>query len=84
MRLWLTPSRLIAGSLVAASLSFFYTLSAQTTTSGALTGVITDQTSAVVPNAEVEIKDTAKGTTRSTKSDREGLYHLFSALHNKL
>ncbi len=52
-------------------------LSAQTTTSGALTGVITDQTHAVVPNAQVDIRDSAKGTTQSAKTDREGLYHFF-------
>src|SRR5438445_316294 len=48
----------------------------QTTTSGALTA-ITDQTNAVVPNAQVEIKDLAKDTTLSTKSDHEGLHQSF-------
>jgi hypothetical protein len=52
-------------------------LNAQTTTSGGLTGVITDQSSAVVPNADVEIKDSAKGTTYSTKTDPEGVYRFF-------
>jgi hypothetical protein len=52
-------------------------LNGQTTTSGALTGVITDQTDAVVPDASVEIKDIAKGTAQSTKTDREGSYHFF-------
>jgi carboxypeptidase family protein len=42
-----------------------------------LTGVITDQSNAVVPNADVEIKDTVKGTTQSTKTDREGVYLFF-------
>jgi hypothetical protein len=35
---------------------------AQTTTSGGLAGVVTDPSNAVVPNADVEIKDNAKGT----------------------
>src|SRR5215467_936983 len=52
-------------------------LHAQTTTSGALNGVVTDQTNAVVVNAEVELKDIAKGTTQSAKTDRDGLYQFF-------
>src|SRR5215469_1999631 len=52
-------------------------LNAQTTTSGGLTGVITDQSRAVVPNADVEIKDSAKGTTYSTKTDQEGVYRFY-------
>ncbi len=51
-------------------------LYAQTTTSGALTGVVTDQIRAVVPNAQVEIKDLGKGTTQSAKTDRDGLYQF--------
>jgi len=51
-------------------------LSAQTT-SGSLTGTITDQTKAAVVNAEVEIKDRQKGTLQSTKTDREGVYRFF-------
>jgi Amino acid permease len=47
-------------------------LNAQTTTSGGLTGVVTDPSHAVVPGADVEIRDTAKGTTQSTKTDRDG------------
>ena len=49
---------------------------AQTTISGALTGVVTDQSNAVVPNADVQIKDIAKGTTKTTKTDREGIYRF--------
>jgi hypothetical protein len=50
---------------------------AQTTTSGGLTGVVTDQSSAVVSDAKVEIKDDSKGTTQSTKTDQEGVYRFF-------
>jgi hypothetical protein len=53
------------------------TLSAQTTTSGGLTGVVTDASQAVVPDAGVELKDSAKGTTQSTKTDREGVFRFF-------
>jgi hypothetical protein len=52
-------------------------LNAQTTTSGGLTGVVTDQSKAVVPNVDIEIKDDAKGTTLTTQTDREGMYRFF-------
>jgi len=52
-------------------------LNAQTTTSGGVTGVVTDQTGAVVPHADVEIRDVDKGTTESTKTDRDGVYRFF-------
>jgi Carboxypeptidase regulatory-like domain len=52
-------------------------LNAQTATSGGLTGVVTDPSRALVPDAGVEIKDNAKGTTQSTKTDREGVYRFF-------
>jgi hypothetical protein len=49
----------------------------QTTTSGGLTGMVTDPSKAVVPDADVEIKDNAKGTVQSTKTDRQGVYRFF-------
>lgn len=52
-------------------------LRAQTATSGAVTGVVTDQSLAVLPNADVEIRDSNKGTTESTKTDRDGVYRFF-------
>lgn len=52
-------------------------LGAQTTITGGLTGVVTDLSSAVVPNAVVEIRDAAKGTVQSTKTDRDGVYRFF-------
>ena len=48
----------------------------QTTTSGALSGVVIDQTNAVVPDAAVEITDIAKGTTDSSKTNGEGVYQF--------
>ena len=48
----------------------------QTATSGALTGVIVDQTGAVVPDAHVQIMDLAKGTTDSARSDNVGAYQF--------
>jgi len=42
-----------------------------------LIGVVTDPSHAVVLGADVEIKDNSKGTTQSTKTDREGVYRFF-------
>jgi hypothetical protein len=53
---------------------------AQTTTSGGLSGVVTDPTHAVVPDAKAEIRDSARGTTDSTKTNGEGAYQ-FSFVH---
>jgi hypothetical protein len=51
-------------------------LRAQTTTSGGLTGVLTDPSGAVVPDAQVEIKDMSKATIQATKTDKEGVYRF--------
>jgi hypothetical protein len=66
---------LLSSFLIA--ISFSNALSAQTTNSGGLTGVITDPSHAVVLGVDVEIKDSSKGTTQSTKTDREGVYQFF-------
>jgi len=58
------------GLLFAMAIS--HLLIAQTTTSGALVGIVTDSSNAVVPNTDVEIKDNAKGTRQS-----EGVYRFF-------
>jgi hypothetical protein len=74
----LRPIRVLASALLMLmAIGLANELNAQTTTSGGLTGVITDQSMAVVPNAGVEIMDTAKGTTQTTKTDREGVYLFF-------
>src|SRR5579863_763229 len=54
-------------------------LAAQNTTSGALTGVVSDSSDAVVPGARVELEDQAEGTTHIVTTDEEGRY-LFSFL----
>jgi len=38
---------------------------------------VSDPSSAVVPDALVEIRDTAKGTLQSAKTVRDGVYHFF-------
>ncbi|HXW91385.1 MAG TPA: TonB-dependent receptor, partial [Terriglobales bacterium] len=75
MRLRPISVLLLGGSVLTAS--FVSNLNAQTTTSGALTGVISDQSGAVLPSADVEIRDVNKGTTGSTKTGRDGVYRFF-------
>jgi len=53
------------------------TSSAQTTTSGGLTGVVTDPSNSVISGAKVEIRDATKGTTQVTKTDQEGVYQFY-------
>jgi hypothetical protein len=50
---------------------------AQNTASGGLGGTVVDPSRAVVSDADVEIGDEAKGTTQSTRTDREGSYRFF-------
>jgi Carboxypeptidase regulatory-like domain len=65
---------LLAVLLLAVSLSI--ELHAQTTTSGGLTGVVTDPSGALVFDAAVEIRNTSKGTNQSLKTDRGGAYQF--------
>src|SRR5713226_8270240 len=50
--------------------------SGQTTSSGALSGVVIDKTNAVVPDATIKITDLAKGTADSTKTNGDGAYQF--------
>ena len=52
-------------------------ISAQTATSGGLTGVVMDPSEAVVPDANVELRDNAKGINQTKTTNSEGGY-LFS------
>jgi Carboxypeptidase regulatory-like domain/TonB-dependent Receptor Plug Domain len=76
MGVWQTRTLLVPVLLIVISPRFSRELSAQTTTSGALAGVVTDQSGAVVPDADVEIKDSAKGATQSSKTGRAGAYQF--------
>jgi hypothetical protein len=49
-------------------------LHAQTATTGAISGVVTDSTGAVMPNAVVTITDTATGAVHVEKANAEGRY----------
>jgi outer membrane receptor protein involved in Fe transport len=52
-------------------------LPAQTQTTGDIAGVVTDQTGGVVPQARVTLKDTAKGNTQDTQTNKDGQYRFF-------
>lgn len=52
-------------------------LPGQTTTSGALIGVVTDASKAVVPDAAVQLRDTTKGTMQAAKTDGDGVFRFF-------
>jgi len=71
----LRPMRLLLTVLLL-TVSLSIELHAQTTTSGELTGVVTDPSGAVVPDAEVGIRNTSKGTNQSLKTDRGGAYQF--------
>jgi hypothetical protein len=74
-RLRPTSVSLLAAVFVAASPA--NKLNAQTTTSGGLTGIVTDPSHALVPVADVEIIDNAKGKNQSTKTDQEGVCRFY-------
>lgn len=52
-------------------------LHAQTTTSGGMTGVVTDPSSAIVPGANIQIRDNSRGTKHTAKTDDEGAFRFF-------
>jgi hypothetical protein len=74
------PSRRTLVVLFALIAAWSCRVHAQTTASGGLAGFITDQTGAVIPDVDVEIKDLSKGTIQSTRSDVQGVYRFFFLL----
>jgi hypothetical protein len=52
-------------------------LPAQTQTTGDITGVVTDQSGAIVPQARITLKDNAKGSEQSSEANKEGVYRFF-------
>src|ERR1700678_1646623 len=52
-------------------------LLAQTSTTGDITGIVTDQTGAVVPDAKVTLKDNNKGNTQDAVTNHEGMYRFY-------
>ena len=51
-------------------------LMAQTAATGALTGTVTDETSAVVPNATVTVTSADTGQARTVTTDAAGTYKV--------
>jgi len=51
-------------------------LAAQTNNTGDVAGVVTDQSSAVVPDAKVTLKDNQKGGTQDSKTNKDGAYRF--------
>jgi hypothetical protein len=52
-------------------------VAAQTSTTGDLTGTVTDPSGSVVPNAKVTLKDETKGNTQETTTSREGTFRFY-------
>src|SRR5690348_16389053 len=51
-------------------------LSAQSIVAGDITGVVTDPSGAIVPNATVTLKNDASGETQTTKTSSSGQYRF--------
>jgi hypothetical protein len=69
---------LIAALALLASLSLCSTrLAAQTSTTGDITGVVTDPSGSVVPDAAVTLKDQTKGATQESKTSAQGAYRFY-------
>ncbi len=74
-RRWKLPIQLLV--IVSLALWSIHDSRAQTTTSGGLTGVVSDPSLAVVPDAIEELRDTAKGSIQTAKTDGYGVYRFF-------
>ena len=51
-------------------------LHSQTTTTGSVVGVVTDQNGAVVPNAAITLKDLGRGSSQDTTTNKDGFYRF--------
>jgi len=52
-------------------------LAAQTATSGDVSGVVTDPSNSVVPDAKVSLKDNSKGNVQETKTNKDGAFRFY-------
>jgi hypothetical protein len=73
LRTFWTP---IGALLIACSLSLPTATYSQTTTTGDVTGVVQDESRAVVPNATVTLKDADTGAARTATTENDGRYHF--------
>lgn len=67
----------VAFALLVAVLVGSTRLAAQTSTTGDVAGVVTDQSGATVPDAKVSLTDETKGITQETKTNKDGVYHFY-------
>jgi hypothetical protein len=74
MKLWPRSAFILALLLSVAAVN---KLHSQTTNSGALAGVVTDQSNAVIPDATVVLRNATRGTTQTTTTDIRGVYRFF-------
>jgi hypothetical protein len=72
---WKLPIQLMA--ILSLAVCSIQDSRAQTTTSGGLTGVVSDPSHAVVPDAGVELRDNNKGAIQSAKTDSYGVYRFY-------
>jgi hypothetical protein len=74
----MVPPRLFTSSiLLLIGMTFSSGAAAQSATSGGLTGVVTDPSNAVVPDAKVELTENAKGITQEKSTSPNGEYAFF-------
>ena len=74
VRLWQRCSLLVAMAVVAALFAFVPALRAQE--NSAITGTVTDASGAVIPNANLQLTDTATGQVRQSTSNGAGSFSL--------
>jgi hypothetical protein len=68
--------RKLASRLAVLLFVFMAPVALQAQTKGSLTGTVTDPAGAVVPGANVEIKNNANGATRTTTTNDNGIFQL--------
>ena len=52
-------------------------VTAQTSTTGDIAGVVTDPSGATIPGAKVTLKDETKGNTQESTTNKDGVYHFY-------
>ena len=63
--------------VLALAISFSTTkIAAQSLTTGSIIGAVTDPSNALIPKAQVILKDNSKGTTQGTNTNSSGLYQF--------
>ncbi len=71
----------LAATVLFVVLTYSAPVFAQTQTTGAITGVVTDPSNAVVPGAQVVLKDSGRGATQQTRTETRtsatGVYRFF-------